>query len=103
MNDLEDDTIVETYWVRDETGKVKQIDFATTCRRLPEKYTPVLEFSEKWAEYFKWKNEKLIKNEMRWGKDDLRKRGFESTKVRNEAGKLVTIYALPQPVEAETE
>ena len=92
----DDPIVADIYWGLDTTGKLQQYQVQTFCPKLDERYIPQLEFSEPWAEFFKWKFKDLIKNEMRWGKDDLRKRGFEKQKIRNEAGELITVYYVPE-------
>ena len=96
MANEDDGRVSDSYWQLDSTGKLEQVLVHTICPRLDARYIPDLEFSEQWAAFFKWKHQNLIKNEMRWGKDDLRKRGFEKHKLRNEEGKLVTVYYLPE-------
>lgn len=72
-------------------GKRVVVSYALTRR----KETPELEVSPEKCLFQRWRLRDQISNEKRYGRDDLRKRGFVVVERHHHDGKIVRIYSKP--------
>jgi hypothetical protein len=60
-------------------------------RKSDDRYIPDLTLEINRAEFHRWRLRKLAEMERRWGRDDMRERGFQVAKKVRESGRLLKV------------